>query len=341
MKLSPISSPARLISCALAGCLAAACSGGPAGRASSDIDALATAGATAGLEASPSNASTGGAGSGGVAGPTAGDQGGAGSGTPEVGVGGIGSLSSGGTAADEGNASAGSASTSLGLDTLRIVAVGDSITQSTCWRALLWQHLSQGFPGRFDFVGSHPSDSGCTPVGYDQDNEGYGSALVTEVAAGVTTARTCSPACPSLADLSQRFAAAPADVALMHFGTNDVWNGIAPDAIVAAYSAVLGALRSANPNIVILVAQLIPMNVTEATCAGCTCPGCITGIPSLNTRILSWAAENSTAASPIRVVDQYTGYDAAQDNRDGVHPKNDTGSQKMADRWYAALAPLF
>jgi hypothetical protein len=26
---------------------------------------------------------------------------------------------------------------------------------------------------------------------------------------------------------------------------------------------------------------------------------------------------------------------------DGVHPNNTTGSQKMAAKWYAALAPLF
>ncbi len=232
-------------------------------------------------------------------------------------------------------------SVSLGLEQVRIVAVGDSITQSTCWRALLWQRLSQDFAGRFDLVGSHTSDSGCTPAGYDQDNEGYGSALVTEVAASVTANRTCNPACPTLADLAGRFMQSPADVALMHFGTNDVWNGIPADTIVNAYSAVVGALRGSNPNVVILVSQIIPMNVTNATCTGCTCANCATAIPALNTRILAWAAENTTTASPIRVVDQYTGFDATQDNRDGVHPTNTTGSQKMADKWYEALAPLF
>ena len=139
---------------------------------------------------------------------------------------------SGGAAGDGSQGSAGAAAGGtageldpggpLGLDMVRIVAVGDSITQSTCWRALLWQRLSQDFSGRFDFVGSHKSDSGCTPAGYDQDNEGYGSALVTEVANGATTARTCNPACPSVADLAGRFMQSPADVALMHFGTNDV-----------------------------------------------------------------------------------------------------------------------
>jgi mannan endo-1,4-beta-mannosidase len=41
------------------------------------------------------------------------------------------------------------------------------------------------------------------------------------------------------------------------------------------------------------------------------------------------------------VVDQFTGYDAVADNVDGVHPTSSTGSQKIADNWYAALVPLF
>jgi lysophospholipase L1-like esterase len=228
---------------------------------------------------------------------------------------------------------------SLGLDKLRIVAVGDSITQSTCWRALLWQHLNQDFPSRFDFVGSHPG-ADCMPADYDRDSEGYATSLVTEVVAGVTNRRTCTPACPSLDDLKQRFAAAPADVALLHYGTNDVWNGIATESIVNAYTAVVGALRDANPKIVVLVAQIIPMNVTDLTCANCTCAGCVTAVPELNARIVTWASANSTSTSPIRVVDQYTGYDAVQNNREGVHP-NPSGEAKIADKWYAALAPLF
>lgn len=230
---------------------------------------------------------------------------------------------------------------------VRIVAVGDSITQATCWRALLWQQLERDFPGRSDFVGSHPSDAGCMVAGYDMDNEGYGSALVTEVAAGVTDRRTCSPACPTLDVLRQNFAAAPADVALVHFGTNDVWNGIgagngsAPEAgsILAAYGAVLDALRASNPGIRVFVAQIIPMNVTEATCTGCTCAECPDRITTLNQQIALWAAAAGTAASPVSVVDQWTGFDASTDTRDGVHP-NLTGSEKMASRWYAALAPL-
>ncbi|MET0414215.1 MAG: SGNH/GDSL hydrolase family protein, partial [Polyangiaceae bacterium] len=175
---------------------------------------------------------------------------------------------------------------------------------------------------------------------FDADNQGYSSSLITEIAAGVTTTRTCDPSCPTMADVAQAFVSADPDVVLMHFGTNDVWNGRAPADILNGYSQVVDAARAANPNVVVLVAQIIPMNVTEATCAGCTCAGCPTAVPQLDQQIVGWAASKSTAESPVVVVDQLTGYDATADNRDGVHP-NDSGSQKIADRWLTALTPLF
>jgi len=223
---------------------------------------------------------------------------------------------------------------------LRVLAVGDSITHATCWRAVLWQSLMQSFPGRFDFVGTLTENSGCTPAGYDRDNQGYSSSLVTEVVAGITNARTCDPACPTLAEVAAAFAQAEPDVILMHFGTNDVWNGRPIEAIVSAYSQIVQAARAANPAVTVLTAQIIPMNVTNATCAGCTCANCARDVPALNARIVSWAAGISTAASPVRVVDQFTGYDAAQDNVDGVHP-NAGGAAKIAARWYSALEGFF
>jgi len=224
---------------------------------------------------------------------------------------------------------------------IRIMAIGDSITRATCWRAALWSELNQSFPARFDFVGTLTSDNGCAPADYDRDNQGYSSSLITEIVANVTTARTCDPnPCPALSDLQQAFLAKPTDVALMHFGTNDVWNGKNPQDIINGYTEVVKALRAANPKVVILVAQIIPMNVTDTTCGGCTCAGCVAGVPALNTLITSWAAQQSSADSPVRVVDQYDGYDAVADNRDGVHP-NDLGSKKIADHWFGALSPLF
>jgi lysophospholipase L1-like esterase len=227
------------------------------------------------------------------------------------------------------------------LPVLKIMALGDSITRATCWRALLWQQLHQSFPSRFHLVGTLSSDNGCNVPGYETANQGYSSSLVTEVVAGITNARTCDPFCPSLADLMTAFGTVKPDVVLMHYGTNDVWNSKAPSDILNAYSSVIDAVRAANPNVIVLLAQIIPMDVTSSTCSGCSCSSCPTAVPALNAQIATWAPTKSTAASPIVVVDQYTGFDAVADTRDGVHPNNTTGSSKMAAKWYAALMPLF
>jgi GDSL-like Lipase/Acylhydrolase family len=235
--------------------------------------------------------------------------------------------------------SGGSSGGSSGV--IKIMAIGDSITRATCWRALLLQELNQAHAGKFDLVGTLTSDNGCTPAGYDEDNQGYSSSLVTEIVAGVTTNRTCDPKCPTLADFTAAFTAKVPDVILMHFGTNDVWNGIAASSILSAYSSVVDTARAVNPNVKFFVAKIIPMNVTATTCSGCSCAACPTAVPALDDMIPGWASGKATAASPITVVDQYTGFDAVADTRDGVHPNNTTGSQKTADKWNTALGSLF
>jgi lysophospholipase L1-like esterase len=224
---------------------------------------------------------------------------------------------------------------------LNIMALGDSITRDTCWRALLWQKLHQNFPSRFHLVGSLNFDPGCSVSGYETANQGYASSLITECVAGVTTARTCDPFCPALSDLTTAFGSVKPDVLLLHWGTNDVWNNVSSTNIVNAYSTVIDAVRTANSKVIILLAQIIPMNVTATTCSGCSCPTCPAAVPALDTAIRNFAPTKSTAASPIIVVDQYTGFDAVADTSDGVHPNSTTGSMKMANNWYAALSTLF
>ena len=67
-----------------------------------------------------------------------------------------------------------------------------------------------------------------------------------------------------------------------------------------------------------------------------TCGGCGKRVIKFNKRIPEWAASKSTAQSPIEVVDQWTGFSTSTDTYDGVHP-NDSGDQKLSDKWYPAL----
>lgn len=196
----------------------------------------------------------------------------------------------------------------------RIMPLGDSITGSPgCWRALLWDRLqSTGFT-HIDFVGTLPPQ-GCG-IAYDGDNEGHGGYLATNVADQNLLPGWLSATRP--------------DIVIMHFGTNDVWSARTPSQILAAFSKLVDQMRASNPNMKILVAQIIP--VAPGGCAECP-----QRTIEFNAAIPGWAASKSTTASPIVVVDQWTGFNPATDTSDGVHP-NDAGIVKIANEWYQPL----
>ncbi|MDU0294160.1 SGNH/GDSL hydrolase family protein, partial [Saccharothrix longispora] len=198
----------------------------------------------------------------------------------------------------------------------RIMPLGDSITAGPgCWRALLWDRLQRAGHVNVDFVGSQ-SGGGCS-VPHDGDHEGHGGHSATDIAA--------QGLLPAWLD------AAEPNIVLMHLGTNDMWGGHIPlDSVLAAYSTLVDRMRAENPFVKVLVAQVIPMEP-----AGCA--ECAGRVVALNEAIPAWAAGKSTPRSPVTVVDQWTGFDAATDTGDGVHPV-DSGFRKMADRWYPALA---
>jgi lysophospholipase L1-like esterase len=202
---------------------------------------------------------------------------------------------------------------------VRIMPLGDSITGGPgCWRALLWDRLQRTGFTNIDFVGTLPG-GGCNLANWDGDNEGHGGFQATGIA--------------NQNQLPGWLAATHPDIVLMHLGTNDIWGNIPAATILAAYSTLIDQMRVSNPNMKILVAQIIPM-----TPSGCT--WCPPGVSALNNAIPSWAAGKTTAQSPITVVDQFTGFDSVADTiGDGVHP-DDSGFQKMSDRWYPALVPL-
>ncbi|MCP3782701.1 cellulose binding domain-containing protein [Micromonospora sp. A3M-1-15] len=197
---------------------------------------------------------------------------------------------------------------------VRVMPLGDSITGSPgCWRSVLWNRLQSSGYTDVDFVGTL-GPQGCGQP-YDGDNEGHGGYLVTNVA--------------NQNLLPGWLAATHPDVVLMHFGTNDVWSNIAPATILAAYSKLVDQMRAANPTTTVLVAKIIPMNPA-------TCTECGQRVVALNALVDGWAAGKTTMASPVVVVDQWTGFSTATDTYDGVHP-NAAGDQKMSDRWYPAL----
>ena len=118
------------------------------------------------------------------------------------------------------------------------------------------------------------------------------------------------------------------DVVLLHIGTNDMRFGVNANVVANNIAAIIDIMRSFVPSVKIVLAQLIP--------AGDAPAGAIEQLTSL---IPGVASQKNSAQSPVVVVNQYSGFSLAVDSDDNIHP-NDSGERKMADRWYAELAPL-
>ncbi|KAL5387944.1 hypothetical protein DPSP01_003342 [Paraphaeosphaeria sporulosa] len=200
--------------------------------------------------------------------------------------------------------------------TLRYMPFGDSITEIICWRALLWEKLQSTQWASVNFVGSGKTENNCKDTKYDRDNEGHSGFLAIDIA--------------NKNQLDGWLKTNPADVITMHLGTNDIvqQNKNVAD-IIAAFTKLVGTMRTHNPKMKIVVAQIIPMGIGSYN----------TKIQQLNAQIPTWAAGLNKTESPIWVVDQYTGF-SSSDLRDGVHP-NASGDQKMMNVWYPALLQAF
>lgn len=248
----------------------------------------------------------------------------------------------------------------------QIMLLGDSITQSTCYPQLLSKVLIEQGRDQFDFIGGRITSQGCGADAPSVPTEGHGSYLVTDllpggahegeleawlaalrpepvgasgaggsgsagggagddIIAGGTSPGGAGGAGPTVSAIGLP------EVAVVHFGTNDAWNGRSTARILDAYTFVVEELRAANPDVIMLFAQIIPLAPTEYSCSAC--PG---RVEDLDAAIPAWAEANSTARSPIHVVDVHTCFDVVADTRDGVHP-NPEGSQKMADDFATGL----
>lgn len=237
-------------------------------------------------------------------------------------------LTGGGTGASRDTRALGGTSpgsTTVRSSSWKIMPLGDSITGTTCYPQLLSETLKVAGHDNFEFVGSITNNQSCNGAPFVK-SEGHGGYLVTYL----LNDSHASEKKGTLTELKTWSNTKP-EVIFMHFGTNDVWSNIATANIISAYTTVIDTFRSTSPNVIVFVAQIIPMNPSP------TCSTCASGIAALNQQITGWASNKSTDNSPIYVVDLNTGFTADSTNTaDGVHP-NPTGAQKMADKMAAAL----
>ncbi|SHG77987.1 RHS repeat-associated core domain-containing protein [Chryseolinea serpens] len=205
---------------------------------------------------------------------------------------------------------------------IKIIPIGNSITQGNStnfsYRYELWKKLVDD-DINFDFIGSQSTNNISNPdfptykgKTFDTDNEGHWGWRADEIAAGLP------------AWLSGK----KPDIALVHAGTNDMYQGQSVASTGDDLRAIISTLRTANPNVRILLAQIIPMNI----------PGVNANITLLNDLIKQISVEKNTQVSPIYLVDQNTGFDLNLDLNavDLIHP-TPSGEKKMADQWYKGL----
>ena len=201
-------------------------------------------------------------------------------------------------------------------DVLRIMPLGDSITfgyngsnsdlggyRSTLETGL----LSEDYV--FDFVGS--LDDG--PSDFDNDHEGHGGWHADEIAFSIY----------------QWLIDNPAEVVLLHIGTNDISNGQNAEGIAVEIKLILDEIdryeKDAQIDIIVILARII--NQKEP----------IQNITDLNNAIQDLA--DAREDDNIIVVDMENALDYPDDIDDKVHP-NDVGYAKMAEVWLDAIVTL-
>jgi hypothetical protein len=221
----------------------------------------------------------------------------------------------------------------------RILPLGDSITQAEADRASyrypLWKMLIDAGLD-FEFVGSMNAHLGVSRKGpppqpdyrgrpFDPDHEGHFGWTTGDIINGRWF--DTGSGSGKLEDWVNEYRV---DIALVHLGTNDAFTTGDNASTVSNLKQIIRILRAHNPEVSVLLAQLIPAG------RGPEDDG---PIESLNREIPRLAQAMHTARSPVIIVDQYSGFDPEVDTYDGVHP-NESGEGKIARRWFDAIMEL-
>jgi lysophospholipase L1-like esterase len=190
-----------------------------------------------------------------------------------------------------------------------VMAVGDSITQGGksfhCYREFLIPMLSEN-QTKIRFVGPN-QDQLSAHCGYGGKNTSYLNGIISEV-----------------------YSKYPADIVLLHSGHNSFSKDKPVSKIVEATEEMIETVHSLNLDVTILLAQVIPSGKLPK----------YSYIPALNSELRKSANRMKSKGIHVIPVNQAEGFDWRSDTiEDKVHP-NESGAQKMAERWMVALKPI-
>jgi lysophospholipase L1-like esterase len=200
------------------------------------------------------------------------------------------------------------------LGPIRIMPLGDSITYGTnstgtvSYRRPLYQLLS-GAGQNVDFVGSQTDGS---PEDFDRNHEGHRGWRADQIRDGITGWLNSTPA----------------DVVLLHIGTNDITQNQGATSTASEIGQILDdidAWQTTHNQVWVVLARIINRNDFRS---GTT--------TTLNGLIQALADTRIAGGNRIVVVDMESALSYPGDLSDTLHP-NDTGYGKMAAAWYAKL----
>jgi lysophospholipase L1-like esterase len=204
-----------------------------------------------------------------------------------------------------------------GPNPIRIMPLGDSITYGSQsagtvgYRRPLYQSLI-GAGYSVDFVGSQTDGS---PEDFDRNHEGHRGWRADQIRDNITGWLN----------------SAPADVILLHIGTNDITQYQGATSTAADIGKILDNINTwetAHNQVWVVLARIINRNDS------------LSGVTTtLNGLIQNLANERIAAGDKIVVVNMESALSYPGDLSDTVHP-NDTGYGKMAAVWSAALEAL-
>ena len=223
-----------------------------------------------------------------------------------------------------------------GAGTIKILVLGDSITQAESNRASyrypLWKKLVDAGLD-FDFVGSMNRQFGQYNPGppphddyrglkFDPDHEGHFAWTADEIIRGRNFDNGSGAG--RLQDWLSKY---DVDIVMIHLGTNDAFMQQNNQSTGEELKDIVTLLREDNSKVIILLARLIPTTRAAKDTKA---------VVSLNETIVKLSRSLGTSESPVILVDQFAGFDGEADLYDKVHP-NAKGEEKMAEKWFDAI----
>ncbi len=204
---------------------------------------------------------------------------------------------------------------------VRIMPLGDSITLGSGtpategdfvgYRRKLFVDLT-GAGYQVDFVGSQNNGSGAASgASFDTQHEGRGGWRADEIATTV----------------HDWLVANPAEVVLLHVGTNDIARDPS-DSSVTDVAAILDEIDRFDPNVTVVLARIIGQLNSAGEPRNT--------VTQYNKNIQTLADQRIAAGDKIVVVDMEQAIDYATEMADTLHPTI-TGYNKMSERWFNGL----